>query len=142
MGPNTWGPHGWRFFHYITLGYPINPSDKDIKIYKKFFKSIGDILPCSICRNNYKDHIKQFPLTTNIMNDREELIKWGIKMHNLVNKELGKKIYTNEEVINDIIMEKDCNLSKYNKTNIFFKIVIAIIIIWMLLYLYNIYIKK
>ena len=74
------------------------------------------------------------------MNDREKLIKWGINMHNLVNKELGKKIYTNEEVINDIIMEKDCNLSKYNKTNIFFKLVIEIIIIWMLLYLYNIYI--
>ena len=93
MGPSTWGPHGWRFFHYVTLGYPINPSDKDIKIYKKFFKSIGNILPCSICRDNYKDHIKKFPLTTNIMNDREKLIKWGINMHNLVNKELGKNIY-------------------------------------------------
>ena len=70
------------------------------------------------------------------MNNREELIKWGIKMHNLVNKELGK-IYNNEEVINDIIIEKDCNLSKNNKTNIFFKIVIAIIIVWILLYLYK-----
>ena len=53
------------------------------------------------------------------MNNRDKLIKWGINMHNLVNKELGKKIYTNEEVINDIIMEKDCSSLKYNKAGIF-----------------------
>lgn len=136
MGPSTWGPHGWRFFHYVTLGYPENPTNKDIKIYKKFFKSIGNILPCSMCRNNYKDHIQKFPLTSNIMNNKKELIKWGIMMHNIVNKELGKKIYTNEEVINDII-EKDCNSIKYNRTNIFFKLVIVILTIWMLLYIYK-----
>jgi hypothetical protein len=137
MGTSTWGPHGWRFFHYVTLGYPINPTNQDIKLYRKFFKLLGNILPCSICRDNYKDHIKDFPLTSSIMNDREKLIKWGIKMHNLVNKELGKKIYTNEEVINDIIMEKDCNSRLNNKTNMLFILVLTIIVIWMLLYIYK-----
>ena len=27
-GPNVWGPHGWKFIHYITLGYPRKPTNK------------------------------------------------------------------------------------------------------------------
>ena len=28
-GPNVWGPYGWKFIHYVTLGYPNNPSNED-----------------------------------------------------------------------------------------------------------------
>ena len=28
-GPDKWGPHGWKFIHYVTLGYPHKPSKSD-----------------------------------------------------------------------------------------------------------------
>ena len=24
--PDIWGPHGWKFLHYISFGYPENPT--------------------------------------------------------------------------------------------------------------------
>lgn len=132
MGTNIWGPHGWKFFHYITLGYPDNPSDTDIKIYRNFFNLIGKVLPCSICRNNYNHHIKDYPLDNITLSNKNKFIKWGIKMHNLVNKEQGKRIYTNSEVIEDIIMEKNCS----SNTNIIYKEIVGIAIILIFLYFY------
>ncbi len=31
IGPKDWGPHGCKFIHYITLGYPKNPSNEKKK---------------------------------------------------------------------------------------------------------------
>ena len=28
-GPDVWGPHGWKFIHYVTLGYPDKPTKED-----------------------------------------------------------------------------------------------------------------
>ena len=28
--PNYWGPHGWKFIHYVALGYPENPDLQDL----------------------------------------------------------------------------------------------------------------
>ena len=47
--PNLWGPHGWKFIHYVTFGYPINPTNQDKENYKMFFLSLQNILPCSKC---------------------------------------------------------------------------------------------
>jgi len=133
MGTDVWGPHGWKFFHYITLGYPDNPSNIDIKIYKNFFNLIGKVLPCSMCRDNYNKHIKENPLDMITMSNKNKFIKWGIKMHNIVNKELGKRIYTNSEVIDDIIMDKSCS----SKSKLFFKGIIFIILILIFVFIYK-----
>jgi hypothetical protein len=133
MGTDVWGPHGWKFFHYITLGYPDNPSNMDIKIYKNFFNLIGKVLPCSMCRDNYNKHIKENPLDMITMSNKNKFIKWGIKMHNIVNKELGKRIYTNSEVIDDIIMDKSCS----SNGKLFFKGIIFIILILIIVFIYK-----
>ena len=26
LKPKIWGPHGWKFLHYVSLGYPEKPS--------------------------------------------------------------------------------------------------------------------
>jgi len=110
-GPDVWGPHGWKFIHYITLGYPKNP-DEDMKIKtKQFFILMQDLLPCVLCRNNYKKHIKIYPLTDDVLSDREKFIDWGIKMHNLVNVKNNKREFSLEEgreVINKNI-NTSCN---------------------------------
>jgi hypothetical protein len=46
--PEIWGPHGWKFMHYVALAYPAKPTEEDKKNYKIFFESIQNILPCGM----------------------------------------------------------------------------------------------
>ena len=102
-GPDIWGPHGWKFIHYVTLGYPQKPSSETKKQYTNFFLSLRDVIPCSICGNNFRIHMKQYPLTDEILSDKQLFVEWGITMHNLVNLSNNKKIYDNEEGLEEII---------------------------------------
>jgi hypothetical protein len=97
IDPNLWGSSGWKFIHYTALGYPNEPNDIQKKQYYSFFINIGNILPCEKCRNNYIKHFQDFPLEKSL-EDKRSLFEWTINIHNEVNKELGKKIYSFEEV--------------------------------------------
>ena len=146
-GPDEWGPHGWKFIHYITLGYPEKPTNEDKIKYKNFFTLLKDVIPCVLCRNNYKYHLKIYPLTDYILKSKINLMAWGIKMHNLVNIENNKKKYSIKKGINLIKknddtcpIEKMKNTSKLDKFINFFPMVIFGIIL--LYQLVTIYCKK
>ena len=34
IGPDSWGPHGWKFIHYVALNYPNNPNLQIKQNYK------------------------------------------------------------------------------------------------------------
>lgn len=85
MDPKWWGPHCWFFIHSVTLGYPNNPTEADKQNFKQFFESLGKVLPCIKCRNNYKQHLAKLPLDDNVMSSRDKLVKWLIDVHNEVN---------------------------------------------------------
>jgi hypothetical protein len=90
MGPDVWGPHAWKFLHYVSLGYPSNPTPEQKQKYKHFFELLKDILPCSLCANHYAENYKKQPLTDEILSDRDKLIKWVIDIHNIVNEMKNK----------------------------------------------------
>lgn len=96
INPEIWGPHGWKFLHYVTLGYPENPTNIDKNNYAIFFKSLTSVLPCEKCSMNFKKNIREFPIE-NYLDSKENLIDWLIKIHNLVNQELNKDILSNEK---------------------------------------------
>ena len=106
-GPDVWGPHGWKFIHFVTLGYPNNPSTDDKKKYKKFFELIYTVLPCRLCANHYLENLKINPLSDNVLSNKQELIEWGIKMHNSVNKSHGKRLYNYKDGLAEIIKNSD-----------------------------------
>ena len=106
-GPAVWGPHGWKFIHYVTLGYPNNPDNNDKQNYLNFFESLKNVIPCSICGNHFKEHMKAFPLTDNILSNKKKFIEWGINMHNLVNEINDKRIFTFEEGFKEIQKNSD-----------------------------------
>ena len=106
-GPNVWGPHGWKFIHFITLGYPNNPSIEEKKTYKNFFETLKTVIPCSICANHYKEHLKIHPLDDNVLSNKKNFIEWGINVHNAVNKSHGKKIYGYYDGLQEIIKNSD-----------------------------------
>ena len=85
-----WGPPLWEAFHAITFGYPVNPDNEKKKQYREWLIGLGNVLPCVYCRNSYSDFITNgdVALTDNDLECRENLCKWGYRMHNRVNEKL------------------------------------------------------
>ena len=105
VNPKLWGPNGWEFMHYVALAYPDNPTEKDKKDYFIFYTNLQNILPCPRCRNNYKENLKQFPLEQALMNS-ESLFKWTVDIHNEVNKETNKELFSYEKAIQKYTQNK------------------------------------
>jgi hypothetical protein len=101
--PEIWGPHGWKFIHYVALAYPAKPTSEQKNEYKVFFESIQNILPCGMCSYNYKKHLKELPIDDKVLENNITLLKWTIDMHNKVNVQNGKREYNSEEVVNLLI---------------------------------------
>ena len=101
-GPDTWGPHGWKFIHFIALGYPNNPSEQDKVKYKNFFYLLGDVIPCIVCANHYKKNLEKINID-NYLHSKNTLLHWTISMHNEVNISNGKPTYTFEEGMKMIV---------------------------------------
>ena len=129
IGPNKWGPVIWHALHYITLGYPDNPSEDQKQKYKLFFSLLADVIPCSICRNHFSENLIKMPLSDEVLKTKESLIKWLIDFHNVVN-EMNKKpiieykvarqlIENNTECKHNIIYEQkqepSCKENLFNK---------------------------
>jgi hypothetical protein len=91
MLTSVWGPSMWHTLHAISFNYPVKPTKEDKETYLKFFKSIGGILPCRYCRENFKKNIKKIPLTLATMKTRETFSRWLYNLHEEINKMLGKK---------------------------------------------------
>lgn len=123
LNPKIWGPHAWIFLHSVTLSYPNNPSDLDKKTFKYFFLNLKDILPCQKCRYNYRNHLQKYNID-DYLNNREDLVKWLIMIHNEVNISNNEKIYSYDDVI-----DYYKNLYNNNNNNIYLFIIIIVIII-------------
>lgn len=98
FSPSVWGPFFWHTIHIVALGYSKNPTYTDKKCAKEFYESFAFLIPCSVCRDHYKEHLIAKPITT-FLDSRTDLIKWTIEIHNTVNKMLGKPEWTLEEVL-------------------------------------------
>ncbi len=123
IGPDKWGPVVWHALHYITLGYPDNPSNDQKEKYKMFFTLLIDVLPCSICADHFAENLKIMPLSENVLNTKESLIKWLIDFHNVVNEKNKKPIVSYEDARQMITNNTECNHNiiykeKYNIFNI------------------------
>lgn len=86
-----WGPAVWHMLHTISFNYPVNPTSEDKKNYRDFILSLQHVLPCKYCRMNLKTNLKQMPLKISDMENRNSFSRYIYRLHELVNKMLGKK---------------------------------------------------
>ena len=45
MLTTVWGPSLWHSLHTMSFNYPVNPTNKEKKNYKKFILSLKHVLP-------------------------------------------------------------------------------------------------
>ena len=128
MQPYIWGKYLWMSIHFISLGYPHNPSSEDKHQYKSFFEDLYQILPCSICANNYEKHLNEIPITDKVLQNRKTLFKWTVDMHNLVNKTLNKPYMSYEEAYQ--LYTQDQNKRSYNTHILMFINIILLIMLF------------
>ncbi len=133
---NVWGPPAWTFLHTITYNYPENPTDNDKKNYHNFFMNLQHVLPCKKCQAHYTENIQKYDLN-NSLDNRDDLVKWLIDIHNEVNKHTGKRVWTYSEVYN-----KYDNLHNTNLVNKIIIFTILCIVLVLIFFLYKTYGKK
>ena len=82
--PSIWGPRAWFFLETVCMGYPTDPTYEEKKMAEDFFNSLQFIIPCEKCRNNYKKHLKKYPISDEVLASRDNLFKWIVDIHNSV----------------------------------------------------------
>ena len=149
MNQNIWGPHLWFSLHTISFNYPLEPSIKDKEYYLNFFLNMQEVIPCSVCKKNYKRHLKEHPIE-NYLDNRKSLVYWVIDMHNMVNAEIGKKILSYNVVIKKYenvykkkIQLNDSEIKYENENNIkYTKLIYGTFFIFIVLLIINFYYIK
>jgi hypothetical protein len=139
LNPKVWGPHGWFFIDSIVLSLPNKLSYEQKNIYKNFFTSLQDILPCEGCRKHYKQNLIKYPLTDTVLSTKENMIKWVLNVHNNVRRDANKipisikqyfEYYNKQydDNYNNNKISKDCNFKYY------ISIIIILILILIIFY--------
>jgi hypothetical protein len=90
MMTRIWGPPAWHFLHTISFNYPDNPTAKQKDEYRDYVLSMGKVLPCGKCRDNFSNNLKQLPLLKKHLKNRNTFSRYIYNLHELVNKMLKK----------------------------------------------------
>ncbi len=96
--PAVWGPIFWMTMHIVALGYSDKPSYSEKKAAKEFYEGLQFLLPCPTCKAHYSENLKVNPISPSLDN-RRDLFRWTVNMHNTINKQLGKPTITEEEAL-------------------------------------------
>jgi hypothetical protein len=90
-----WGPILWQILHGLAERAErcFQPVE-EIREWQKFIKLTGEMLPCDLCRNHFKEYSQQYPLTQMSTLQKGQVKPW-IKnwlwhLHNEINTGSGK----------------------------------------------------
>ena len=91
MLTSVWGPSLWHYLHTMSFNYPVKPTKKEKKHYRQFVMNLRNVLPCKYCRMNLRKNLKNLPLRDKDLKNRNTFSLWMYKLHEHINKMLGKK---------------------------------------------------
>lgn len=113
ISPKQWGPVAWYFFHIISFTFPLEEEEINKKkhFYIEFYNIISNLLPCITCQNHYKHILKAKPVNINTITKRDDLIKWVLNTHNVVNIITGKQKYNLDRLLSLYIINNQININ-------------------------------
>lgn len=118
MNPRIWGSKEWFVYYTRAYIYPDNPSQEDKELYYNYFKYATLTLPCYSCRENFKEHVKEIPLSA--FESRTALLNWVNEMENKVREMQGRTPISLNERINSL---------KKKEKNTYMNIIVIIFIL-------------
>jgi len=126
--PNEWGPPLWYKLHMKTFDYPEVATYKEKVLAIKYFKEVEKLLPCVKCRVHYRQYLKASPIEYHV-DTRNELVRWLIDLHNKVNAQTGKRIFSYEEAVSIYLPPAELPKTSYTLPTISVLILLTIIIV-------------
>ena len=117
LQPHHWGSHAWTTFHYWTLGYPEVATADEQQNYVTFFQSFGRTIPCQSCRKHFQSLLLHYPPEQH-MRSRSDLIRWGVFMHNQVNKRLRKPEMSMDDFVQLYVARTKMDQDRFTTKNV------------------------
>lgn len=123
---NLWGSHMWHCIHMTALGYPAKPSEEEKRKYKQFFVGLQYVLPCATCAKHYAQNFKSLPIEP-YLESNIRLFEWTVRLHNIVNSQLGKPEHSLEDSLRYYTQSHSSNGSKSMSATTIVSMILAII---------------
>jgi hypothetical protein len=96
-GIDELGNRMWSTYHDLSLQLPDNATTSQVKVFLRKVERSARNHPCLECKENITKHLKNFKL---IGSTKKDAVRKIYELHNKVNKDLGKKIYSLQEFKN------------------------------------------
>lgn len=81
-----WGPSVWHFLHTISFNYKVEPTEEEKDQYTAFVISLGNVLPCRVCRQHYPENLAAAKFKRGVMKNRHTFSKFIYRLHKVVNE--------------------------------------------------------
>lgn len=94
----------WTVMHLYSAYVPELPTPQEQEEIKTLVTLLGKYFPCKDCSNHFQRMISENPIE---VESREAFMQYLCRIHNLVNKRIGKEIFPCENIV-DIWGQKDC----------------------------------
>jgi len=75
---------------------------QDAKVLEDFVEGYKEIIPCLSCREHFEQVLVENPVP-----EADDLFKWSVDVHNIVNKRLGKPEVSYEAALANIVSSDD-----------------------------------
>ncbi|KAJ9552045.1 hypothetical protein OSB04_016090 [Centaurea solstitialis] len=98
VGPVTreqLGRATWTFIHTLGAQYPEKPTRQQKKDVKELMAILSRIYPCKECADHFKEVLRSNPVQAG---SQAEFSQWLCRVHNVVNRSLGKPTFPCERV--------------------------------------------
>ncbi|XP_058217062.1 FAD-linked sulfhydryl oxidase ERV1-like isoform X1 [Rhododendron vialii] len=85
----------WIFLHTLAAQYPDKPTRQQQKDVKDLMDILSRMYPCKECADHFKEILRANPVQ---VGSQAEFSQWLCHVHNVVNRSLGKVVFSCERV--------------------------------------------
>lgn len=90
VDPDELGRSTWTFLHTLAATHPENPPPKEAARLERFMSDFAHIYPCAPCAESFRGIIDRIPVDAS---SGPAFAQWMCRVHNEVNKEIGKPAF-------------------------------------------------